>query len=62
MKAIILPGTGEKAGQFWYHLTASNGKIIAQSSEHYTRKANCIKTVQRNFPKFIIHDTTLKTH
>lgn len=49
---------GKQQGQFRFVLKAANNEIIA-TSETYTRKYNCIKTVERHFPQFIIIDQTI---
>lgn len=32
-------------GHWWWHIVASNGRIIARSSETYSRKGNAVKSI-----------------
>lgn len=51
----------DNAGQFRWRFTASNGKIIAVSSESYCNKSDCtasINLVKRDAPTAPIHDLT----
>jgi len=51
---------GIHQGEFKFRLIAKNGEPIAQSyPESYPRKQSLIKTLNRNFPDFIIIDTTI---
>jgi uncharacterized protein YegP (UPF0339 family) len=59
-KAIISYGTGYKHKQFKFTLIGDNGEVVGRSSEFYTRKAKCINTLKKYFPKFKIVDTTKK--
>jgi len=56
-KFVIFRG---RDGQYYFHLTASNGEKIAQS-EGYTSKASCrngIQSVKTNAPNAPVEDTT----
>ena len=51
----------DKAGKFRFRLKASNGQIIATSSEAYESKAaaqNGINSIQRHAPEATIADLT----
>lgn len=40
-------GTGYQGKTEWYwHIVAKNGRIIARSSETYTRKGNAVKSIK----------------
>ena len=52
---------GPRMGQFKFQLIAANGEPIAQSyPESYTQKHNAIEVLEKNFPDFVIEDTTIK--
>ena len=36
----------ETSGQWWLHLVAANGRVIATSSEHYKTKAECLEAIE----------------
>jgi uncharacterized protein YegP (UPF0339 family) len=46
--------------QWWFHVVAANGEIIAQS-EGYKNKRDCIKTIKLfNLPYELREDSTLE--
>jgi len=44
--AIIHHKPKTYAREFYWHLVSSNGRIIARSSETYTRKAGAVKSIR----------------
>ncbi len=51
----------DRAGEYRWRLQAANNKIVADSSEGYTTKANClaaIEVVRRIAPSAKINDKT----
>lgn len=37
---------GEEANWWYWHIVASNGRVIARSSETYTTKRNAVKSIR----------------
>lgn len=56
MKAIIYPGRGEFAGQFFYVLEGENGKRLS-ASPHARQKISLIRDINKYHPLFTIVDT-----
>lgn len=57
-KAVIkIVLKGKYKGQFRFILKSKNGEIIA-TSELYTQKQSCIKTLKNHFSEFKIEDGT----
>lgn len=59
-KAIISYGTGYKNNQFKFTLIGDNGEVVGKSSEFYTTKTKCKKTLVKYFSDFGIIDKTIK--
>lgn len=43
----------DKRGEWRWRMTARNGKIVADSGEGYRRRRNCLRMIERLFPKAI---------
>jgi uncharacterized protein YegP (UPF0339 family) len=37
---------GDLNGQYYWHIVSKNGRIIARSSETYTRKSGAVKSIK----------------
>ncbi len=45
-KVVYIPELKKNKSWFWWQIVASNGRIIARSSETYTRKGNAVKSIK----------------
>lgn len=44
--SLKVTSLGENKWEFYWHIVARNGRIIARSSETYTRKHNAVKSIR----------------